>query len=56
MNATRQFLASHGRGKTGFRVTELNGAIALEPFDGNANACLGRGDIQYQLQSAELGR
>lgn len=56
VNAIRQFLASHGRGKTGFRVTELNGAIALEPFDGNADDCVGRGDLQYQFQSAELGR
>jgi hypothetical protein len=56
MNAIRQFLASHANGKTGFRVTELNGAIALVPFDGKADDCVGRGDLQYQFQSAELGR
>jgi len=55
-NATREFLASHGKGKTGFRVMELNGAIALEQFDGNADNCLGRGDLQYRFQSAEAGQ
>jgi hypothetical protein len=55
-HAARQFLAAHGKGKTGFRVMELNGGIALEPFDGKADDCLGRGDLQYRFQSAELGR
>ena len=55
-NAARQFLASHGKGKIGFRVTERNGAIALEQFDGKAENCLDRGDLQYRFQSGEVGQ
>jgi hypothetical protein len=55
-NAIKQFLASHPKGKTGFRVTELNGAIALEPFNGKPEDCLDRRDLQYRFQSAETER
>lgn len=55
-SAIKQFLASHPHGKTGFRVTEVNGAIALEPFNGKPEDCLDRRDLQYQFQSAETQR
>jgi hypothetical protein len=55
-NAIREFLASHARGKIGFRVTEPNGAFALQPFSGKTEDCLDRGDLQYHLQSAETER
>lgn len=54
-NAIKEFLASHTRGKIGFRVTEPNGVFALQQFSGKTEDCVDRGDLQFQFQSAEAG-
>ena len=59
-NATKKFLESHGRGTVRFRVTELNGALAVEQIGGKTGDCVDRRDVdrgeyEFIFQSPEAG-
>ena len=52
-NAVRKFLESHGKGRVRFKVTELNGALAVEQIVGKT--CVDRGELEFVFQSPEAG-
>ena len=54
-NATRKLLESHGKGTVRFKVTELNGALAVEQIGGKTGDCVDRGELEFFFQSPEAG-
>jgi hypothetical protein len=54
-NAVRKFLASHGKGTVRFKVTELNGALAVEQIGGKTGDCVDRGEYEFVFESPEAG-
>jgi hypothetical protein len=54
-NAVRKFLESHGKGTVRFKVTELNGALAVEQIGGKEGDCVDRGEYEFVFESPEAG-
>ena len=50
-NAVRKFLESHGRGTVRFKVTELNGALAVEQIGGKTGDCVDRGEHEFVFRT-----